>query len=1369
MNGGKETEKDASNQGVFGQKTENLVKQEEEDIMENTGMMRPPQPLSFDGNLKEKWALWKQKFELYMSAAGWDTKPGERQVAIFLNLIGDDGLEKFNTFEMSVEDKKSIEKVLAEFEKFCSPKANETVDRHIFFTRIQKSGESFSDYLTELKVLSATCGFGQLRDSLIKDRIVCGINDPEVRNRLLRENDLDLEKCVNMCRTVELAAQQMKTINDENNVHVIRKYQDKFEKGSNKQKAGDERESASATASRNSTKSGAAERKQHSACRKCGSKHEPKRCPAYGKECRKCKKRNHFAKHCRTKADPSINYVSDNQSETLFIGEVNHESFSSNSWIETVMINKNHKIKIKLDTGAQCNAISKQVVNRLSINKKYFEECSVKLSAYGGLRLNVLGKCKLSCKFISRPESVFEFYIVDGSENNIPTVLGSPSIERLKLISRVYKIDVKRASTSVEIVKEYHDVFQGFGCIKDVIYDIKLKDDVKPSAAVCRKLPISIRDEVKKELDMMEKEGIITKVTEPTEWAHPIVVTKRKNGKIRICMDPTELNKYIKRHHYKIPDYEDMSTRLGNCKFFSTLDADRAFHQVKLSEKSSYYLVIITPFGRYRYLRMPFGICSATEVFQQSFEHIFGDIEGVEIYVDDLRIAAETQIKHNLCLKQVLEKAREYNIKFNLEKCNINCKEVKFFGHYFSEKGIRIDDDKIKSIISMKTPKNKKELETFLGMLTYVSRFIPNLAIKNEVLRNLLKKDSLWHWDGNTEKVFNELKETLCKAPVLRYFDINLPVTLSVDASKYGLGAVLLQNNLPIAYASKALTETEIKYAQIEKEALAIAFGCIKFDQYIFGKRVTIESDHKPLENIFRKPIFDCPARLQSIRLKLQRYDIDVKYKPGKELLLADALSRSFRSDETLNLEEEINAQVCLLEETFPISLEKKEVYQSETERDEEMCLLKKMIIDGWPKSKKEVPNCIKQYFNFSDELVIINGLIFKNNRLVVPKNLRKEMLDLIHYTHLGIEKCKARAREILFWPQMSKEIEDLISNCDACLKYKKTQSKETLINREVPDGPWQVLGIDIFFFRGSNYLLTIDYFSKYVEVIILRDLSSESVISSLKSQFSRFGIPFIVYSDPGTQLISKSLQNFSREWNFELRNSSPKHSQSNGMVERHIATVKNIFKKVEVDQKKDPSLALLEYRNTPISKDLKSPNEIMFGRKIRGVIPNNRNVELEKEYENIKNKLIARQDVQKNYYDRNAHDLKPLNVNDRVYVKKEARQPLVPARITRICDRPRSYKLELKNKNCIERNRKHIVGPLRPHENSNQNENCMAADSEHNVSTNDYENNTHSSYDNNQVQHNVDDPFKNDNVVTTTRSGRNVNKPKYLNDYVTE
>lgn len=252
------------------------------------------------------------------------------------------------------------------------------------------------------------------------------------------------------------------------------------------------------------------------------------------------------------------------------------------------MINKNHKIKIKLDTGAQCNAISKQVVNRLSINKKYFEECSVKLSAYGGLRLNVLGKCKLSCKFISRPESVFEFYIVDGSENNIPTVLGSPSIERLKLISRVYKIDVKRASTSVEIVKEYHDVFQGFGCIKDVIYDIKLKDDVKPSAAVCRKLPISIRDEVKKELDMMEKEGIITKVTEPTEWAHPIVVTKRKNGKIRICMDPTELNKYIKRHHYKIPDYEDMSTRLGNCKFFSTLDADRAFHQVKLSDQSIY-------------------------------------------------------------------------------------------------------------------------------------------------------------------------------------------------------------------------------------------------------------------------------------------------------------------------------------------------------------------------------------------------------------------------------------------------------------------------------------------------------------------------------------------------------------------------------------------------------------------------------------------------------------------------------------------------------------------------------------------------------------------------------------------------------------
>ena len=169
--------------------------------------------------------------------------------------------------------------------------------------------------------------------------------------------------------------------------------------------------------------------------------------------------------------------------------------------------------------------------------------------------------------------------------------------------------------------------------------------------------------------------------------------------------------------------------------------------------------------------------------------------------------------------------------------------------------------------------------------------------------------------------------------------------------------------------------------------------------------------------------------------------------------------------------------------ESFPISLDKKDKFIKETDSDEEMQLLIKYIQEGWPTSKSQVASTVKQYYNYASELSVIDGLVCKGNRLVVPKSLRKEMLNLIHFNHLGKEKCKNRAREILFWPLMNKEIDDIVDNCAICNKYRKGNVKETLINREVPDGPWETLGVGIFYYQGSSFLLIIDYFSKYVEV----------------------------------------------------------------------------------------------------------------------------------------------------------------------------------------------------------------------------------------------------------------------------------------------
>ena len=385
----------------------------------------------------------------------------------------------------------------------------------------------------------------------------------------------------------------------------------------------------------------------------------------------------------------------------------------------------------------------------------------------------------------------------------------------------------------------------------------------------------------------------------------------------------------------------------------------------------------------------------------------------------------------------------------------------------------------------------------------------------------------VWNWDSNTEKAFQDLKLALSKAPILKYYDVSKPVTISVDASQNGLGAVLLQDELPVAYASRALSNIEQKYAQIEKEALAICFGCDRFHQYIYSKVVKVETDHKPLESIFKKPLSQCPARIQRMKLNVQKYDLIVSYKPGRELFLADALSRAYLNETKSNIQDDIEAQVCLIEENLPVTIERKQEFINESQKDEEIQLLIKFINLGWPPSKKMIPNLIKPYYTFVDELSVIQGLVFKGERLVVPKMLRKLVLKNIHYCHLGIEKCKLLAREAVYWPNLNKEIEDIVSNCEACNKYKKLDNKEPMMFREIPDEPWQAIALDLFYFKGNEYLLAVDQYSKYIEIGLLENSTSKTVINNLKAIFARNGIPKLVYSDNGPQFSSEEIKNF--------------------------------------------------------------------------------------------------------------------------------------------------------------------------------------------------------------------------------------------------
>ena len=417
-------------------------------------------------------------------------------------------------------------------------------------------------------------------------------------------------------------------------------------------------------------------------------------------------------------------------------------------------------------------------------------------------------------------------------------------------------------------LEEYKDVFEGLGDLPGE-YHIVTDDRVPPVIHPPRRVPVALRSQIKEKLDEMVASGVLAPVTEPTEWVSSMLVIVKPN-KLRICLDPRDLNKAIRREHYQMPTVEEVATRLSQAKKFTVVDAKDGFWQKRLDTESSYKTTFNTPFGRYRWQRMPFGISLAPEVWQRTMHEFVEDLEGVEVIADDFLIAGfgSTDREVNQSLERnehaFLEKCRLWNLKLNHAKVKRHQTSVKFMGHLLTAQGLMPDPEKIQAILQMPEPEDVTALKRFLGMVTYLAKFMPHLSEMTGPLRRLEDKNVAFQWLEQHFLAMNTIKKFLTEAPVLRYYDVSKPVTVQCDASQSGLGAVLLQEGQPVCYASRALTDTESRYAQIKKEMLAITWACDKFDQYLYGRdTVTVETDHEPLKSVFKKEIHKSPKHLQ--------------------------------------------------------------------------------------------------------------------------------------------------------------------------------------------------------------------------------------------------------------------------------------------------------------------------------------------------------------------------------------------------------------------------------------------------------------------------------------------------------------------------
>lgn len=1229
--------------------------------------LSPPTSMQLTGNLADNWKRFKQRFNIYLAASGAGGDDEKLKAHILLHVIGEDALDIYNSFQLN-EANLTLTELMTKFEEYFVPRQNVTFERYKFSTHDQKQGVLFDQYLAELHTLSKTCEFGTLRDSLVRDRVVCGTVDNALRERLLRETGLTLDKCVSMCRAAETTRAQAKELRrGETTVHSINKEQRK-KKTFTKQR--DQKEKST-----------------EFKCGKCGGSHKPRSCPAFGKSCNNCGRSNHYAKCCKAALKQKVHTVDKGEEEydEFIVDVVQACTTEKEEWIVPIEVNKTI-IPFKLDTGAHVNLLSLEDYKTLTVKSK-IHPLKTKVTGYTGERVPVKGGCIATFKHKGRQIRA-QLLIVDMS---VQPILGLSACTKLNLVKRVFVVTSPgTANDHDSLMEEYKDCFEGLGCLPGK-HKIRVDESVSPVVHPCRKVPFALREKLKEELARMEKLEVIKKIDEPTEWVSSLVIVQKKTGALRICLDPRDLNRAIRREHFKLPTREEIMAQFAGAKWFSKLDASSGFWQLRLDEQSSRLCTFNTPEGRYRFLRLPYGILSAPEVYHKTIHMIFEHIPGVETMMDDVIVWGATREEHDERLRLVLDKTREVNLKLNKDKCEFGVKTLTFVGDVLSEEGVKPDPRKTSAINNMERPNNKDEVRRFLGMVTYLAKFVPQLSTRSAPLRSLPKQKNEWIWSHEQEQCFLKLKETLTQEPVLKFYDPKKSTRISADASQYGLGAVLLQRHdeqwLPVAYASRALTSAESRYAQIEKELLASLYACERFHQYVYGQSFEVETDHKPLVSIMAKPLNDCPVRIQRMLIRLQKYDVHMIYTQGKYMFTADTLSRAVDKEERADCENsaDIQAYVDMIVTSLPVTADRTEQIRRETNADETMKELKSTVQEGWPENKKDCPVQIQDYWNCRAELTVVDDIVLKGSKYVIPSSLRKQMLQKIHEGHLGEVKCKRRAREVMYWPRINLDISQTTASCELCPTHRPRQQAEPLMMHPVPHRPYYKVGTDLFDCDGKSYIVVTDYFSNYPEVGALQSTSSKAVISYLKTVFARHGVPCELFSDNGPQFSSCEFAAFAKEWGFQHSTSSPTYPKSNGLAESSVKTVKTMMKKAE--DRDDFQTSLLIYRRTPLQNGL-SPAQMLMGRRIRSNLPVNEDLLTPKNAHKVRNAREEQKVKQKQLYDRTAKHLPMLKPGDVVRLRD------IPTGAWRQKGRveeevaPRSYRIQTESGLSLRRNR---------------------------------------------------------------------------------
>jgi transposase InsO family protein len=848
-------------------------------------------------------------------------------------------------------------------------------------------------------------------------------------------------------------------------------------------------------------------------------------------------------------------------------------------WFEPVVMNR-RKAYVKIDTGAKVNVMSQRHFVELGFSPRILRESRVILVSFSQQLVRPLGTFTELVTINGRTIPM-QFQVVPSCANVLVSYKDSV---RASLISG--------ASDELDAF-EYCDAHT-LSTYRNEVLRLTLKPDAVPRNFPPRKVPLALDEEVKQELKRMENEGVITPVREPTDWCSPMIVRRKPNGLLRVCMDPRYLNSFLKRATYPLPDIESVFPKFRGAKYFSKMDMTMGFWQILLDKESSYMCTFSTPYGRYRYLRLPFGISPAPEVFHRIVADVIQDMPGVMHFVDDVLVWGRTKEEHDQRLKEVLRRFAASGFVFNPTKCEFGKTEVMFLGHLVDGTRVRPDPHKVAAVREFPVPQCVEDVRRLLGVATYISKFIPRFSAKTSVLRRLLKADMAFEWTHEHMQALRAIQDELTSEKVLFIFDPQLPVQIATDASGTGLGAVLMQKGRPVLFAARSLTPAEVNYSIIEKELLAVVFALRRFHFYTLGRPIEILTDHQPLLGAARNALLRENPRLDRLFDQIIAYDLKWTYVPGRTNFLPDYLSR-LPAEMVRPL-----AVDLVMQNDVPVARGK--VYDEivkASSTDLVVGFAKECVRNGWPSSSADYPSHTRFLKRVAEQLRITDGIVADlRGRVYVPAAARAVVLRELHLGHPGASTTLRRAQDLFFWPTMNGDINEYCARCEMCARQIPRPVAAPLLPRPMPRCPGQVIAADFFELNNKRYVAFYDVFSQFPFLWQVPSASTAALTNGCRIFFQFTGCPEQLWCDQGSAFDSYEFRDFATELGIKICYSSAEYPQSNGAAESAVKLLKHLRKCVQNEN--ELFRAVLYLQNTVKRSHSASPAQIFLGRNTR-------------------------------------------------------------------------------------------------------------------------------------------------------------------------